>query len=773
MFHVAGDVHLNPAYDRLIDTNGFQQPAGEHGYTALVHEIGHALGLKHPHSGTPVMPAELDTSTNTMMSYNFQGESPATPMGFDLLALQYVYGARATRTGDDTYVFRRSDADQFAVASAVFFNPSSGAKLALWDGGGYNTLDFSSVTSDSGYRIDTAPLGWVTTNGNYRTTYYVAGVTLGPGVRIHEIVNSAGDDTIIANSDANTFSGYSPSRATGNDVIVGASANDVIDLIAYSQDEVAQTPSGSDLIIGLDGNGTITVRNYYAGSRPSIAIGTTPAPTPPVEVSVVDAQVTEGSGGAAWLWFAIRLSSAAAETVSVAYATADGTAVAGSDYVASSGTLAFAPGELVKYVVVTVYGDTEVEADEQFRLRLSAPGPNAKIGDGEGEGTIVNDDAAPAKQLMASASATPVTGTAPLVVAFSSAGSVIPDGTAITFAWAFGDGGSSSEANPSYTYTKPGSFTATLTLTEAGGAVATSAVQITVTDPPNLAPIATVSAAPLAGTAPLPVTFSSAGSTDADGTIATYVWSFGDGATAATANPSHTYEAAGTYVVTLTVTDDKGASASASLTVVVSAPKVNTPPVAVLTVSATGGVAPVTIAFSSLGSRDADGTIVEFAWQFGDSGTSTDAHPSHTFANPGTYLVTLTVTDDQGAVHIKSITILVSAPPLTSAVMSVSSIAMDVVPFQTTHVARAFVMVVDENGLPVPNASVSGRWYGLLVTSAVYAFTDANGVATFTSKYLFQEGAIGFAIVGMTKNGLTYDPARNVESKESTIFTKP
>ncbi len=80
-------MHLNPSYDRLGDTNGFQHPAGEHGYTTLIHEIGHALGLKHPHDGAPNLPSGEDNHTNTVMSYGFPGASPGTPMGYDIMAL--------------------------------------------------------------------------------------------------------------------------------------------------------------------------------------------------------------------------------------------------------------------------------------------------------------------------------------------------------------------------------------------------------------------------------------------------------------------------------------------------------------------------------------------------------------------------------------------------------------------------------------------------------------------------------------------------------------
>ncbi len=89
---------------------------------------------------------------------------------------------------------------------------------------------------------------------------------------------------------------------------------------------------------------------------------------------------------------------------------------------------------------------------------------------------------------------------------------------------------------------------------------------------PNSAPTAVISATPVTGTAPLAVSFSGTGSSDPDGTIASYAWSFGDGTTGTGATVSKTYSAAGNYTATLTVTDDRGATASASQVISVSAP---------------------------------------------------------------------------------------------------------------------------------------------------------------------------------------------------------
>ena len=83
----------------------------------------------------------------------------------------------------------------------------------------------------------------------------------------------------------------------------------------------------------------------------------------------------------------------------------------------------------------------------------------------------------------------------------------------------------------------------------------------------NQAPTAVVSANPTSGVAPLTVVFTGSGSTDADGTVVSYAWDFGDSQSSTLADPSHTYQSAGTYTATLTVTDDGGLSDSASVVI--------------------------------------------------------------------------------------------------------------------------------------------------------------------------------------------------------------
>ena len=114
-------------------------------------------------------------------------------------------------------------------------------------------------------------------------------------------------------------------------------------------------------------------------------------------ISVADATVTEGNNGTSSLAFTVTLSAAASGPVTVDYATSNGSAKAGLDYTAQTGTLTFAAGETSKVINVQVTGDTAIEANETLKLTLSAP-TGATIKDGGAIGTIVNDDSATPSQ---------------------------------------------------------------------------------------------------------------------------------------------------------------------------------------------------------------------------------------------------------------------------------------------------------------------------------------------------------------------------------------
>ncbi|KAA9130205.1 S8 family serine peptidase [Marinihelvus fidelis] len=148
-------------------------------------------------------------------------------------------------------------------------------------------------------------------------------------------------------------------------------------------------------------------------------------------------------------------------------------------------------------------------------------------------------------------------------------------------------------------------------------------------------------------------------SSDSDGTIASRAWTFGDGGSSSATNPSHSYGAAGTYSVQLTVTDDDGATDTVTKSVTVSEePPANEDPVAAFSASCTFLACDFTDA-----SSDSDGSIVSRSWTFGDGGSSGAANPSHTYGAAGTYSVQLTVTDDDGATDTVTQSVTVEEEP--------------------------------------------------------------------------------------------------------------
>ncbi len=177
---------------------------------------------------------------------------------------------------------------------------------------------------------------------------------------------------------------------------------------------------------------------------------------------------------------------------------------------------------------------------------------------------------------------------------------------------------------------------------------------------PNTPPTAAIAATPTSGKAPLTVALDGSGSRDTDGTIATYAWSFSDGSAGASGvATSKTFANPGSYTVTLTVTDNAGATGTATRSITVNA---NTGPTAAFSATPTSGKSPLTVNFDATASTDGDGSIASYAWAFGDGKTGTGATTSNVYATPGTFTATLTVTDSDGATATRNATITVIAP---------------------------------------------------------------------------------------------------------------
>jgi chitodextrinase len=149
-----------------------------------------------------------------------------------------------------------------------------------------------------------------------------------------------------------------------------------------------------------------------------------------------------------------------------------------------------------------------------------------------------------------------------LVCAFDGNGSSDADGAIVAYAWDFGDGTSGTGAGLQHEYSQPGTYTATLTVTDDDGAWSRDSATFAVTQP-NAPPTAIASHS-CAGSL---CVLDGGGSSDADGAIVAYAWDFGDGTTASGTSVQHAYARPGIYTVTLSVTDDDGAAGNASTAV--------------------------------------------------------------------------------------------------------------------------------------------------------------------------------------------------------------
>ncbi len=193
------------------------------------------------------------------------------------------------------------------------------------------------------------------------------------------------------------------------------------------------------------------------------------------------------------------------------------------------------------------------------------------------------------------------------------------------------------------------------------------------------------------------------------------------------------------------------------------------PPNAVLSATPTAGTVPLTVNFSAAGSSDPDGSIVAYAWNFGDGGGQTGGQTAQrVYSTPGTYNATLTITDNSGLTATKAVTITAN-PQATVTTMHVTNIAMSLRVFRNGNAdALASVTVSDNNGNLVPGATVSGSWSGV-VSGTASALTSSTGKADFRSSRLKAPAgsAFTFMVTGISLSGYTYNPAANVETTDS------
>lgn len=230
----AGDVWIS-SNSSAYTSNDWAK--GSYNYMSLMHEVGHALGLKHPFEDGVILDSNVDTSRYTVMSYtgyandlfrtisydqqgkpsfNFYDINPETPMILDILTMQYLYGANTSyHRGDDVYTF----------------DPNQPFMKTIWDAGGNDTISVANFTEPctislvdgtySDIRIVSAPLPAGYTGGT--TPTYEGKMNLGIAfdAYIENAIGGAGADTLIGNDLNNTLTGNA-----GNDWLDGGAGLD-------------------------------------------------------------------------------------------------------------------------------------------------------------------------------------------------------------------------------------------------------------------------------------------------------------------------------------------------------------------------------------------------------------------------------------------------------------------------------------------------------------------------------------------------------------------
>lgn len=219
-----GDIWFSELWDNSISSAANVAP-GTYNFLAVIHEIGHSVGLKHSFSGSPVLPAFQDNWFYTMMAYNAAPGTnlkPTTPMMLDIATLQFLYGENTNAaTGDDTYGF-------------------NGGLQCIWDARGTDTV--SAVGANYNVRIDLHDGTFSSLNGNLA----VRDFSIANNAVIENAIGGLKDDQIVGNSANNVLDG-----SDGNDRLFGGNGNDI--LIGGKGEDFLFGNNGNDTYIGGEG----------------------------------------------------------------------------------------------------------------------------------------------------------------------------------------------------------------------------------------------------------------------------------------------------------------------------------------------------------------------------------------------------------------------------------------------------------------------------------------------------------------------------------------
>jgi hypothetical protein len=355
------------------------------GFTTLLHEIGHALGLKHPFAtqgdNSAVLASIYNSSQYTLMSYtDYEGAGSiytpigggrysirdvqaTTPMLYDIQAIQYIYGANTqSHIGNDIYTF----------------NNNHGELKTIWDAGGIDTFDLSNQSLDMIINLNEgafSSLGVKQTSISDPLSTADNNIAIAFNTVIENAIGGRGNDTFTGNNSNNIFTG-----GLGNDALDGGAG---IDTALYSgnrsQYKITTLDSTTLQINSLSNNeGIDTLVNIEKLKfqdqviETSLYLASTITEKTPTHSSEVITQPIESDNNYIH-YFLLELSSALQNTATVQYQTQNGTAIAGQDYIATSGTASIIAGQTHVAIAVEILADNITESNETFSLIISNP----------------------------------------------------------------------------------------------------------------------------------------------------------------------------------------------------------------------------------------------------------------------------------------------------------------------------------------------------------------------------------------------------------------
>jgi PKD repeat protein len=284
-------------------------------------------------------------------------------------------------------------------------------------------------------------------------------------------------------------------------------------------------------------------------------------------------------------------------------------------------------------------------------------------------------------------------------IVFNASPSSDADGDSLTFTWDFGDGQSGNGVQATHAYSNVQNYIATLTVSDGNGGVSIAQTEVEIYNRPPIA----VAAGPDYASIDSVLSFDAGASADPDGDNLTYAWSFGDSSAPYFGGPqaSHVYGDSGSYQIVLHVQDNFGGSAYDTMAVLVTD---NLKPIVDIRASEVSVISicanTYTIGLTIDQVHDPDGTIVSYEWDFGDGSphSNSPSSLSHVFPVPGTYTVKLTVSDNEGAIGMDSVKIVLNH---------------DYAPFASFSVPKDTVLV---NSIVSFDASASQDHEGPIVT---------------------------------------------------------